>query len=206
MTPDFCAKTNNANTTCQSNCDQPGSGSSRGDVQSRIVGYYEAWNCNKNCINMRFQDIAAGNITHLHFAFGYIDPTTFGVVPMDDLLSDLLSQLTTLKAQNPSLKTLVSLGGWTFNDNGTATQPVFSRIVSSQSNRPKFIDNFHSFLQNYDFDGVDFEWKYPDAGDRGGTSDDGINYTTFLKELGHLCLQVEPSTSCLSPLRHLAGI
>ena len=183
MTSDFCAKTNNPNTTCQSNCDQPGSGASGGDVQSRIIGYYEAWNYQKNCIGMRIQDIPVGSITHLHFAFGYIDPATFEVVPMDGLPSDLFSQLTALKSRNPSLKTIVSLGGWTFNDNGTTTQPVFSNIVSSASSRSKFINNLQSFLQNFGFDGVDFDWEYPGAGDRGGTDEDGVNYTQFLKEL-----------------------
>ncbi|MCJ1383203.1 hypothetical protein MMC17_006316 [Xylographa soralifera] len=183
MTPDFCTKTNNPNTTCQSNCDQPGSGASGGDVQSRIIGYYEAWNYNKNCIGMSIQDIPVGSITHLHFAFGYIDPTSFDVIPMDGLPSDLFSQLTALKTQNPSLKTIVSLGGWTFTDNGTTTQHVFGNIVSSTDNRSKFITNLQSFLQNYGFDGVDFDWEYPGAGDRGGTDVDGVKYSEFLKEL-----------------------
>lgn len=52
LTEEFCNKTGNTNTTCQSNCDQPGSGASGGDVQSRIIGYYEGWNANKDCIGM----------------------------------------------------------------------------------------------------------------------------------------------------------
>lgn len=51
-TTDFCNKTDNANTTCQSNCDQPDSGASDSDSQKRIIGYYEAWNANKTCIGM----------------------------------------------------------------------------------------------------------------------------------------------------------
>lgn len=52
MDPDFCAVTNNPNTTCQSNCDQPGSGASGGNVQNRIIGYYEAWVANRACNGM----------------------------------------------------------------------------------------------------------------------------------------------------------
>lgn len=52
----------------------------------------------------------------------------------------------------------VALGGWTFNDNGTATQPVFSDMVSTQANRQKFIQNLFSFLREFAFDGVDFDW------------------------------------------------
>ena len=110
MTDDFCGK------GCQSDCDQPGSGGSGGDVQSRIIGYYEGWNYKKNCIGMGMKDIPVGSITHLHFAFGYVSPGSFQVVPMDDLPSDLFSGITALKKQNTALKVLISLGGWTFND------------------------------------------------------------------------------------------
>lgn len=52
MTPDFCAVTDNVNTTCQSGCAQPGSGSSGGNVQSRVIGYYEAWVASRACNGM----------------------------------------------------------------------------------------------------------------------------------------------------------
>ncbi|KXH60222.1 glycosyl hydrolase family 18, partial [Colletotrichum salicis] len=38
MTEDFCKKTDDEETSCQSNCDQPGSGSSNGNVRQRVVG------------------------------------------------------------------------------------------------------------------------------------------------------------------------
>ncbi|KAI9876312.1 MAG: hypothetical protein M1830_006786 [Pleopsidium flavum] len=166
-----------------SHCDQPGSGGSGGDVQSRIIGYYEAWAHDRTCSGMTFQNIPIKSITHLHFSFGYISPGSFQVVPMDSLPSSLFNDLTTLKSQNSALKAIVAIGGWTFNDNGTATQPVFSDMVSSSDNRQIFISNLLSFLRQYAFDGVDFDWEYPGASDRGGKPEDGINFTQFLKEL-----------------------
>ncbi|GAP90626.2 putative glycoside hydrolase family 18 protein [Rosellinia necatrix] len=183
-TAEFCAKTNNANTTCQSNCDQPGSGSSGGDVQSRIIGYYEARNWQKNCIGMQLKDIPVSSITHLHYSFAYVAPSSYAITTMDDTVpTELFAQFAGLKKQNPALKVIVSIGGWTFNDNGTITQPVFGDIASSSGNRAKFIDSLLSFMTNYGFDGVDFDWEYPGAGDRGGHDDDGVNYTQLLSDL-----------------------
>lgn len=97
-------------------------------------------------------------MTHLYFSFGYITPGDFNVAPMDNAPSSLFSDLTDLKKKNSGLKAVVALGGWTFNDNGTATQPVFSNMVSTAGNRAKFITNLLSFLREYAFDGVDFDW------------------------------------------------
>ncbi|MCJ1355899.1 MAG: hypothetical protein MMC33_005891 [Icmadophila ericetorum] len=128
-------------------------------------------------------NIPVGSISHLYFAFGFVTPGSFEVGPMDGNSPDLFSDLTALKSQNSGVKTVVSLGGWTFNDNGTSNQPVFGDMVSSSANRSKFITNLLSFLRNYAFDGVDFDWEYPGAPDRGGNPNDGINYTEFFKEL-----------------------
>ncbi|KAF2716673.1 glycoside hydrolase family 18 protein [Polychaeton citri CBS 116435] len=170
MTPGFCNVTDNANTTCQSNCKQPGSGTSNGDVQSRIIGYYEAWNWNKKCTGMQLKDIPVSSITHLHYAFAYIDPSSYEITTMDNTIPyDLFTGITSLKMQNPNLKVIISLGGWTFSDDNTATQP--------------FVDKLIDFMLNYGFDGVDLDWEYPGASDRGGKEDDGVKYTQLLAAL-----------------------
>jgi chitinase len=63
-----------------------------------------------------------------------------------------------LKDLKPDLKVFVSIGGWTFSDNDTATQPVFGNIARSESNRQKFADNLLRFMNGYGFDGVDLDW------------------------------------------------
>ncbi|CAG8971988.1 hypothetical protein HYALB_00003326 [Hymenoscyphus albidus] len=183
MTEDFCKKGTDEDPGCQSNCDQPPSGASGGNVQNRIIGYYEAWAHDRKCQGMDFDTIPVGAFTHLYFSFGYITPGGFEVVPMDELDETLFTQFTDVKKRNSGLKTIVALGGWTFNDNGTATQPVFSNMVSSQTNRATFIKNLFSFLRQHAYDGVDFDWEYPGATDRGGQPDDGKNFVQFLKEL-----------------------
>jgi len=197
MAEDFCKKGSDPTTGCQSDCDQPGSGASGGDVQSRVIGYYEAWAHDRSCTGMGFDQIPVSGLTHLYFSFGYITPGDFNVAPMDDLSVSLFSDMTKLKARNSDLKCIVALGGWTFNDNETATQPVFSDMVSSQGNRQKFIQNLFSFMREFAFDGVDFDWEYPGAPDRGGEPTDGANFAQFLQELREAITQ-EPVTYVVS--------
>ena len=109
-TEDFCGN------GCQSGCDQPESGGLGGDVQSRIIGYYEVWNHDVKCIKMSVQDIPVESITHLHFAFTYLSPGSFRVVPMEGISPERFNEVASLKKQNPALKVLISLGGWTFNN------------------------------------------------------------------------------------------
>ena len=56
-------------------------------------------------------------------------------------------------------------------------------MVSSQSNRAKFIGNLRQFMDTYAFDGVDLDWEYPGADDRGGESGDSANYVLLTKEM-----------------------
>lgn len=52
MTEEFCKETDDEETSCQSNCDQPGSGGSKSDVRKRVIGYYEAWVHERSCNGM----------------------------------------------------------------------------------------------------------------------------------------------------------
>ncbi|TPX21388.1 hypothetical protein DIZ76_015345 [Coccidioides immitis] len=181
MTKEFCEKGTDDEPGCQSNCDQPRPGK-KASEQNIIIGYYEAWRHDSNCQGMGLKDIPVNSLTHLFFSFGYITPGDFKIAGMDGLPDKLFSDFTSLKKKNPGLKTVIALGGWTFNDPGP-TQKVFSNMVSTKENRAKFIDNLFSFMRQYAFDGVDFDWEYPGADDRGGIPGDGKNFVKFLKEL-----------------------
>lgn len=70
----------------------------------------------------------------------------------------LFDDISAIKTTNPDLKIFVSIGGWTFSDNDTYTQPIFGNIASSSSNRQQFADGLVEFLTYYGYDGVDLDW------------------------------------------------
>jgi GH18 family chitinase len=56
-------------------------------------------------------------------------------------------------------------------------------MVSASANRRQFIRHLQNFMQSYGFDGVDIDWEYPAADDRGGSSADTENFVKLLKEM-----------------------
>ncbi|OKP10021.1 Endochitinase [Penicillium subrubescens] len=148
----------------------------------RVVGYYEAWSVRRPCNKFWPEQIPLGIYTHINFAFATIDPETFEVRP--DRTTDLkvLSRVTALKRQDPDLKVMIALGGWTFSDPGP-TQMVFSDIARSTENQKKFFASITKFLSTYDLDGVDLDWEYPEAEDRNGRPEDYKNFPTFMANL-----------------------
>ncbi|RWA12800.1 hypothetical protein EKO27_g2300 [Xylaria grammica] len=179
-TKDFCTG------KCQSNCvlhPQPPGGST-GKVLDKVIGYYESWSDRLACHRTAPGDLPLQALTHVNYAFGYIDPTSFQLVPMDsDTPASLFGTVSNLKQYNSGLKVFISVGGWTFSDNGTATQPVFGNIASTSSNREKFASNVLHFLNQYGFDGIDLDWEYPGAPDRGGQTRDVANFVLLLQTL-----------------------
>lgn len=68
-----------------------------------------------------------------------------------------------LKMKKPSLKCYLSVGGW------DAGGKIFSNMANSTKSRQVFIKSVLKSLKRYDFDGLDVDWEYPVANDRGET-------------------------------------
>ncbi|CAI7915917.1 unnamed protein product, partial [Closterium sp. NIES-53] len=62
---------------------------------------------------------------------------------------------TTLKTANPTIKTLLSIGG------ASANTTVFSNAASSAATRSAFIQSAIALTRTYFFDGLDIDWEYP---------------------------------------------
>ena len=78
-----------------------------------------------------------------------------------------------LKQQNPSVKTLLAVGGWNL---GSAP---FTRMVATDASRREFATTTVQFLKKNGFDGLDVDWEYP--ANRGSPAADRDRYTELLK-------------------------
>jgi chitinase len=156
----------------------------------KVVAYYPAWGTYQNT---NISQIDASKITHINYAFANIKE---GKVVVGDSWADTqkpfpgdctdnsclkgnFNQLIKLKKANPHLRTLISIGGWTWSG-------PFSDIALTASSRAKFADSAVKFIRDYGFDGVDLDWEYPVSG--GLTSNtnrpsDKMNFTILLQEI-----------------------
>ncbi|KAB2568702.1 Chitotriosidase-1 [Lasiodiplodia theobromae] len=160
------------------------SGKSAADVQQRIIGYYPGFNHNETC-GMEFDKIPAENFTHLNFAFGYINNSTFEIEPKEGHDAQLFSNFTSIRSRNKDVKLMISLAQ--LSGNSTS---VFSSIVASSCNRQKFIERLICFMNRYCFDGVDFDWEFPGDPATGGNNSDRDNYVLLVKELRSTLAQI----------------
>ncbi|KAJ6287495.1 hypothetical protein J3E71DRAFT_358329 [Bipolaris maydis] len=153
-------------------------------VMERLDGYWAGWSLTtRSCSKRTIDDVPVGSLTHLNLAFAYIEPGTFEIVPMPRTSDKVFSQITNLKQKAPGLKIWISLGGWTYSDNDTDTQAVWGDLSRTNANRYKFAANLHKFMKTWGFDGVDLDWEYPGAPDRGGKPDDPDNFVLLLETL-----------------------
>ncbi|KAF5671745.1 hypothetical protein FHETE_3958 [Fusarium heterosporum] len=184
-TKDFCGA------KCQNGCDEPKvpSGKSTRPVRDKVIGYYEAWSARRKCQPFRPSNIPTNALTHVNFAFAYIDPDTYEITTMDSsTLDTLFQEVTAIKSMKSGLgdpiEVWIAIGGWTFSNNHTDTQPLFGEIAKTEKNRKIFSDNLVKFMTRYGFDGVDLDWEYPGAPDRGGNgNEDTKNFVKLIKTM-----------------------
>lgn len=58
-----------------------------------------------------------------------------------------------LKSRFPKLKTLIAVGGWSFE------QSIFVAVASTDKKREYFANSVVEFLETYGFDGIDLDWE-----------------------------------------------
>ncbi|CAF3482575.1 unnamed protein product [Rotaria sp. Silwood1] len=161
-------------------------------VASKIVlAYFTAWSIYARSFFVT--DIPVDKLTHINYAFANIgsdgrialgDPwadtdKTFDGDTWNQPLRGNFNQLNKLKATYPNLRTLISVGGWTWSGK-------FSDIALTDQSRSIFAASCVEFIQKYGFDGVDLDWEYPVSGGLSGNiqrPEDKQNYVLLLKEI-----------------------
>jgi chitinase len=156
----------------------------------RVVGYYAAWTVYRD---FSVADIPADQLTHINYAFANISAN--GEIALGDPWADVqmpdendtteaelqgnFRQLLLLKLQYPHLKTLISVGGWSWSAR-------FSDVALTPEKRERFARSAVAFITTYGFDGVDLDWEYPTGGGDPGNAtrpEDPENFILLLEEI-----------------------
>jgi chitinase len=120
--------------------------------------------------------IQAKNLNRINYAFANIqDGRIVAGYPSDE---QNFAYLNALKRENPSMKVLVSVGGWLWSGQ-------FSDMALTPASRQLFLKSVMEFLGRSHLDGLDIDWEYPGSVGAGNRfrPEDKQNYTLLLKEL-----------------------
>ena len=134
----------------------------------RVVAYVVGWEATPPAID-------PARLTHINFAFGKVEDGK-AVLPHPGVAANL-AYLHSLKAKNPRLKVLLSVGGWEAEG--------FSDAALTAASRDAFAESVVALLWEHSLDGVDLDWEYPGQSVAGIKSRpaDKQNFTTLLKAL-----------------------
>lgn len=182
-------------TTAQEGTTAPGSNAvttpskTTSSGEKRCVAYFTSWSAYAR--NVTVGNIDPTLLTHINFAFANLNNN--GEIVIGDSWVDVekpfggesweapndsrghFSALRELKKNYPHIRTLISVGGWTWSKN-------FSDAAASDAGRETFAKSAAAFVSKYGFDGVDIDWEFPVEGGDNITHrpEDKQNYTLLL--------------------------
>lgn len=142
----------------------------------KVIGYYAAWSAYSGFTPDK---IDASKLTHINYAFANITSDLKITMGYPDKDPSNFKMLQSLKTINPNLKTLISLGGWTWSGK-------LSDAALTDASRTVFADSCVAFITQYGFDGVDIDWEYPVGGGLAtnvSRPEDKQNFTLLLKKV-----------------------
>jgi GH18 family chitinase len=112
------------------------------------------------------ETIPYDQLTHLNYAF--LTPQADGTFNPINNPWKLKQIVATGHAKN--VKVLISVGGWGWDQQ-------FETMAASTESRRAFVQNLKAFVAEYQIDGADIDWEYPDAGQS------SQNFLALIKEL-----------------------
>ena len=87
----------------------------------------------------------------------------------------------TAKTQNPDVKILLALGGWT-----DSSGDKYSKLVNDPSKRENFVQKTVKMLKTRQFDGISLDWQYPvcwQSNCKAGNAEDKRGFAQLIKQL-----------------------
>lgn len=113
-------------------------------------------------------------MTHINYAFGHVNETFDGVGISNP---QRLEQIAALKGTSPTLKVLLSIGGW-----GSGR---FSEMAADSLKRLSFARDCRRVVEQYGLDGIDIDWEYPTSNAAGisASPDDTANFTKLMRDI-----------------------
>ena len=135
-----------------------------------VTGYYAG---NTTAID----SIETDKLTHLIFSFSHLDSNRISLSRATDTI--ILNKMQFLKKKNPSLKIMVSLGGW----GGCMT---CSAVFASEKARSEFARSVKKLIDYFSLDGIDLDWEYPAIEGYPGhpySPEDKTNFTELIRAL-----------------------
>jgi GH18 family chitinase len=124
----------------------------------RVIGYAT------DAINV--ETIPFAKLTHINYAF--LIPNGDGSFAAFENASKVKT-LVQLSHQN-NVKVLISIGGWGWD-------AQFEEIAADPLKRAAFVNQALKVVDEYEFDGIDVDWEYPDPGKS------AQNYLELIREL-----------------------
>jgi chitinase len=127
----------------------------------KSVGYMPSWAGSVTSVQY-------AKLTHINYSF--VLPNANGTLqPIENTAK--LQQLVTLGHQN-NVRVSLAVGGW--NDGNDS---AFESLAASAGTRTTFVNSLMSVVRQYNLDGIDMDWEYPDPGASAN------NYTALMGQL-----------------------
>ncbi|MEV4811019.1 glycosyl hydrolase family 18 protein [Micromonospora avicenniae] len=129
----------------------------------KSVGYMPSWSGSVTSVQY-------SKLTHINYAF--VLPNSNGTLRAVENPSKL-SQLVSLGHSN-NVKVSIAIGGWNDGDDS-----AFEALAANSGSRTTFVNSVVSFVNQYNLDGVDMDWEYPDPGASAN------NYSLLMQQLSN---------------------
>lgn len=159
----------------------------------KVIGYFPYYNIYDKETPYLVTNIPGDKLTHINYA--WLDVSAAGQCVSADNWADTgfryegdktnerlrgnFKQLGLLKGRYPKLQVILSVGGWEYSKN-------LSTAAADEQSRARFAKSCITLMRQYNFDGLDLDWRYPVAGGKTGNlnkAEDFENYPLLLKAI-----------------------